>query len=487
MRYVLNSKHKMSLFSICRYLSTTSFKITNRIFPKQLSPSSSAHIYWTHLQRNVPNIERTLNKVNVKLDPLSLISVLQTCVDFNQPLLGLRFFIWAGIQPSYGHSLYMYNKACNLLRIDRNPGIIYDVIHAYGNERCSVSVKTFKVVLCLCKEAKLGNEGLWVLRKMREFNCRVNTVAYNIVIRSFCYMGNVDDAVRLVREMGSSGNFPDMITYGAMVKCFIDGGRLDEAFGLFRDMKAHGCVPNTVLYSILIDGVCRFGSFGTALELLGEMENGGKSCRPNAVTYTAVIQSLCEGGRSVMALSVLDRMKAFGCSPNRITLRTLINGLCVENNVEEAYKLIERVVEVNDLSVGECYSSLVVSLLWVGKFEEAENVFRILLAGGVNPDGLASSHLIRGFCFKGRVLDGFRLYIDIEILGNVSPIDADVYSLLLAGLIENHYMVEADNLAGKMMERDIQLKPPYGEPVVNYLISSGKVVLLSHYYRSQKG
>lgn len=381
----------------------------------------------------------------------------------------------------------MYNKACNLLRIDRNPGIIYDVIHAYGNERCSVSVKTFKVVLCLCKEAKLGNEGLWVLRKMKEFNCRVNTIAYNIVIRSFCYMGNADEAVRLAREMGSSGNFPDMITYGVMVKCFVDGGRLNEAFGLFRDMKAHGCVPNTVLYSILIDGVCRFGSIGTALELLGEMENGGKSCTPNAVTYTTVIQSLCEGGRSVVALSVLDRMKASGCSPNRITLRTLINGLCVENNVEEAYKLIERVVEVGDLSVGECYSSLVVSLLWVGNFEEAENVFRILLAGGVNPDGLASSHLLRGFCLKGRVLDGFRLYNDIEILGNVSSIDSDIYSLLLAGLIENSYMVEADSLAGKMMERDIQLKPPYGEHVVNYLKSSGKIALLSHFYRGQKG
>ncbi|KAK1392731.1 Pentatricopeptide repeat-containing protein [Heracleum sosnowskyi] len=475
----------MSLFSVCRYLSTTSPKITNPIFPKQLSPSSSAHIYWAHLQTNVPNIERTLDKVNVKLDPLSLISVLQTCVDFNQPLLGLRFFIWAGLQPSYGHSLCMYNKACNLLRIDRNPGIIYDVIHAYGNERCFVGVKTFKVVLCLCKEARLGNEGLWVLRKMKEFGCKVNTVAYNIVIRSFCYMGNVDEAVRLVREMGLTGNFPDMITYGAVVKFFVDGGRLNEAFGLFRDMRAHGCVPNTVLYSILIDGVCRFGSFEKALELLCEMENGGKSCRPNAVTYTTVIQSLCEGGRSVMALNVLDRMKTFGCSPNRITLRTLINGLCVEDNVEEAYKLIERVVEVGDLSVGECYSSLVVSLLWVGKFEEAEKVFRILLAGGVNPEGLASSHLIRGFCLKGRVLDGFRLYNDIKILGNVSSIDSDIYSLLLAGLIENSYMVEAENLAGQMMERDIQLRPPYREDVVDFLINSGKIALLSHFFRGQ--
>lgn len=241
------------------------------------------------------------------------------------------------------------------------------------------------------------------------------------------------------------------------------------------------------MYSILIDGVCRFGSFEKALELLCEMENGGNSCRPNVVTYTTVIQSLCEGGRSVMALSVLDRMKASGCSPNRITLRTLINGLCVEDNVEEAYKLIERVVEVGDLSVGECYSSLVVSLLWVGKFEEAEKVFRILLAGGVNPDGLASSHLISGLCLKGRILDGFRLYNDIEILGNVSSIDSDIYSHLLSGLIENSYMVEADNLAGKMMERDIQLKPPYREHVVDYLINSGKIALLSQFFRGQKG
>lgn len=475
----------MSLFVLSRFLSY-SVRITDPIFSKKTAPSpSSADTYWTHLQKKVPNIERTLNRVrSAKLDHSSLTNVLLRFA-INQPLLGIRFFIWAGSRPSHGHSLYMYNKACNLFGINQNPGIIYDVMEAYRIEGCLISVKTFKVVLNLCREAKLANEGLWVLRKMKEFNCQPNTTAYNIVIRAFCEKGNVDEAAGLMREMGLTGNYPDMITYVAMVKSFVDAGRIKEACELFKVMRGHGCLPNTVFYSVLIEGVCRFGSPERALELLDEMEKG-HNCKPNAVTYTSVIQSFCEGGRSMEALCILDRMEASGCSPNRVTLATLVNGLCVEECVEEAYKLIERVVGKGNVSIGESYSSLVVSLIRVGKFKEAEKVFRIMLAGAVSPDGLASSLLIKGFCLKGQVLDGFRLYNDIENMGCISSMDLDIYSFLLVGLCQDRYLVEAANLAGLMVERGIQLRSPYMENIIEHLKNSEEKELLSHFTMVQK-
>lgn len=212
----------------------------------------------------------------------------------------------------------------------------------------------------------------------------------------------------------------------------------------------------------------------------------GHNCKPNAVTYTSVIQSFCEGGRSMEALCILDRMEASGCSPNRVTVATLVNGLCVEECVEEAYKVIERVVQNGSVSIGESYSSLVVSLLRVGKFEEAVKVFRIMLAGAVNPDGLASSLLIKWFCLKGRVLDGLCLFNDIENMGCISSIDLDIYSVLLAGLCQDRYLVEAANLAGLMVEQGIQLRYPYMENIIEHLKNSEEKELLSHFTMVQK-
>ena len=84
--------------------------------------------------------------------------------------MGLRFFIWAGLQSNYRHSSYMYSKACEFLKIKQNPFLVLDVIEAYKVEKCLVNIKMFKVVLNLSREARIAGEALLVSRKMPEFN-----------------------------------------------------------------------------------------------------------------------------------------------------------------------------------------------------------------------------------------------------------------------------------------------------------------------------
>ena len=109
------------------------------------------------------------------------------------------------------------------------------------------------------------------------------------------------------------------------------------------------------------------------------MEKGG-SCSPNVITYTSVMQSFSENAQTMEALRILDRMGACGCAPNRVTVITLINRLCAEGHVEEAHKLIDKVVAVD----GDCYSSLVESLIRINRLDEAEKLFRKMLASGAN-------------------------------------------------------------------------------------------------------
>ncbi|GLT49141.1 hypothetical protein SLA2020_227190 [Shorea laevis] len=462
----------MSLSSLSRFFSLPIHLKIHYISTLRFTSASASEEFYTHLHENHGNVEKTLATVNGKLDSTCVREVLHRCSP-NQPLLGIRFFIWAGLQSYYRHSAYMYGKACELFKIKQNRGVLLDVFEAYKAEKCLVSVKTFKVVLNLCKEASFANEALWVLRKMPEFNIRADTTAYNVVIRLLCEKGDMDMAEKLMSEMGLVDLFPDMITFVSMIKGFCNAGKLEDACGLFKVMREHGCLPNTVVYSALLEGVCRFGSVERALELLGEMEKEGGDCGPNVVTYTSVIQSFCERGKSMEALGILDRMKACGSAPNRVTVSTLIKGLCFEELFDEASKLIDQVVATGTVSAGDCDSSLVLSLVANKRLVEAEKLFRKMLASGVKPDSVACSIMIKEICLKGRVLDGFYLHEEIEKMRFSFSMDSDIFSILLAGLCQQGHLVESEKLARLMLEKGIWLKVPYANRIVENLKKSG--------------
>ncbi|XVF10881.1 hypothetical protein REPUB_Repub07fG0221500 [Reevesia pubescens] len=468
----------MPILSLSRFISLSIYPKPIKVFTFQFSTASSADKFCTHLQKKQSNIEKTLALVNAKLDSNCVCQVLERC-SFDKFQMGLRFFIWAGLQSNYRHSSYMYSKACEFLKIKQNPLLVLDVIEAYKVEKCLVNVKMCKVVLNLCKEARIADEALLILRKMPEFNLRADTTVYNVVIRLFSEKKDMDMADKLMKEMGLIDLYPDMITYVAMIKGFCNAGRLEDACLLFQVMRRHGCFPNAVAYSALLEGICRHGSMEKALEFLGEMEKEGGSCSPNVITYTSVIQTFCEKGQTMEALRILDRMVACGCAPNRITVMPLIKGLCAEGQVEEAYKLIDKVVAGGGVSDGDCYSSLVVSLIRLNRLDEAEKLFRKMLASGAKPDSIACSIMIREICREGRVLDGFCLYDEIERMRYLSSIDSDIYSILLTGLCQLSHSVEAAKLVRSMLEKKIRLKPPYVDKIVEHLKSSGDKELLT--------
>ncbi|XP_062119425.1 pentatricopeptide repeat-containing protein At5g47360-like [Humulus lupulus] len=268
----------------------------------------------------------------------------------------------------------MYNKDGKLFRISQKLKLLFDVIDAYRAERCSITVKTFKIAMNLYRQAKLEDEALLVLRKMSEFGLRADTSIYNLVIRFIYVNGDMNITVRMMKEMGLIDLCPDMITYVVMYK-----------------------------------GFCNFGNMEKAIELLEEMEKEGGSCIPNVVTYTSVIKRFCEKCQTLEA---------------------------VEGRLNEAYKLIDNFVKGEGVSYEECYGSLAVSLKQNRETEEVEKLFRKMLDSGLKPDHLACSIMIKDLSLVGQVLDVYRLCDEIEKMKSSTSIDSDLYSLLFVGLCE---------------------------------------------------
>lgn len=448
--------------------------------------ASTADTLYSQLHKNSGNLEKSLSMANAKLDARCVAEVIDRCYP-KQSHLGIRFFIWAGLQSKYKHSAYMYKKAS--VAINENPQVIIDVIKSYESEGYLVTAKTFKEVLRLCKEvqhADVANVALWVLRKMEQFDLCADTTMYNVVISLCCKKGDMDLAENLIREMGFKGLYPDMITYMTMIQGFCDVGRLENAYCMLKDMRAHGCSPNAVVYTALLNGFCRFGSIERAMELWEEMKKEGGICSPNVITYTSLIQSFSKKGKWTEALLILDRMIDSGCSANHVTVSTLIDTLCAEGRVEEAYKLIDKVGE-HGVSYDDCYNSLVIALMRMKKCEEGERLFREMLAGALKPDSLASSLLLKELCMKDRMLNAFLLLNEIENTGCILTIDSDVYSILLVGLCQQGHFIEATKLAKIMLKKSIMLRAPYNDGVIDILRNSGEKDLVKCLTELQKG
>ena len=456
------------LFFPSLWLKSLPFSFTTRI---PLTTSSNAEKFYSHLLNHAQNPEKTLVRIRAQLDAQSISGVLHRC-RLDKPQLGLRFFFWAGLQPGYRHSRYMYSLACKLFEIEKSPSIIAEVLEAYRIEGCVANVKLFKVLLNLCQEAMLADEALGVLRKMEGFNCQPDSTIFNVVIRLFCEKGDLDMAMGLMKEMEERDLYPDMITYMLILKGLCNAGRMEDACRLFEVMRSYGCTPNLVAYSALLDGLCKSGAFVKVLELLEEMEKERGECSPNVITYTSIIHKFCEKGKSVDALPILDRMKSSKCSPNRVTMSVLIEGLCNEGYIDEAYKVIDRIVAEGLVSSHECYSSLVIALSRNKKVEEAEKLFQWMLGNSVRPDGLACSILMKDLCLEGKFLDAFNLYEDVEKAGHALTMDTEVFSALLFGLCQQNQDAEAAKLVSVMVGKGIQIKAPYREAITEQLKSA---------------
>uniref|UniRef100_A0A803MVE3 Pentatricopeptide repeat-containing protein n=1 Tax=Chenopodium quinoa TaxID=63459 RepID=A0A803MVE3_CHEQI len=299
-------------------------------------------------------------------------------------------------------------------------------------------------------EARSADEGLWVLRKMGDFGCQPDSTMYNVVIGLFCERGDLDRAMGLMRELESCDLCPDMITYMSMLKGFCFAGRLEDACQLFKTMKSHGCVPNLVAYSALFDGLCRAGSFERALEFLGEMEKEGGECTPNVIIHQ--LSRLC----------------------------VKMASLCREGYIDKAFKRVNDVVVGGQVSKDECYSSLVISLLWIQRFEEAEKLFRWMLGSVVRPDGFACTVLLKDLCLKGRFFEAFGLYEDVLKKGFVLTIDSDIYSALLLGLCQENRVEEVGKLANYMVEKGVTINTSYIDNIHKHLKGSIEMESLVH-------
>ncbi|GER25862.1 pentatricopeptide repeat-containing family protein [Striga asiatica] len=352
----------------------------------------------------------------------------------NAGMLAHRFFLWAGKQRNYEHSIRAYHTMIGSLAKIRQYELMWDLVNAMKSKG-TINIETFCIIMRKYARAGKVNEAVYTFNVMKKYDLPPNLAAFNGLLSALCKSKNVRKAQEIFdgmrdefrpdsksfsiliegwgrapnlprarevfNEMVSSGLQPDIVTYGIMVDILCKAGRTDEAVGIVKEMEFNGCGPTPFIYSVLIHTYGVENRIEDAIDAFLEMERSA-NVGPDVAVYNALISAFCKVNKFKNAFKVVNEMDKKGVKPNSRTCNILINGLIGREEREEAFKVFRRLSRICEPDA-DTYTMMIKMFCEMDKLETAMKVWKYMERKQFSPSMHTFSALINGFCSKGDV------------------------------------------------------------------------------------
>ncbi|KAI3427591.1 uncharacterized protein J3R85_009432 [Psidium guajava] len=293
--------------------------------------------------------------------------------------------------------------------------------------RCRRSVKSLNSVLhalLKCREFDRMDE---VLNEFKDF-ASPDACTGNILIKSLCGSGRLEDAREVLDEMPLRWIRPDEVTFLTLINGLCSNSMLEEAFKLKDDMvRVHGIWPDARLYASLIKGSCKVGDVNMAFGLKEEMMR--ERIKVDAAIYSTLIHALFKVGRTGEVSKLLEEMRENGCKPDTVTYNVLISGSCKKKDFDKAYRLLDAMAENGCKPDVTSYNVILGELRKEGKLDEAADLFEDMPRRGCTPDVVSYRILFSGLCEKMQLKEAAFL-LDEMVFKGYTPHDASIYKLV---------------------------------------------------------
>ncbi|XP_057534699.1 pentatricopeptide repeat-containing protein At3g25210, mitochondrial [Amaranthus tricolor] len=212
----------------------------------------------------------------------------------------------------------------------------FDVYKKMLNEPapdCKPNLHTFALLFnVLLKRFNKLNVSYVYLNSVRSLNKQMkvlgivpDTYVLNMIIKAYAKCLQVDEAIRVFREMGLYRCEPNEFSFSYLVKGCCEKGRVWQGFGFFKEMREKEFVPTSSSYMVLVCSLALERKFEDAVKVLHDMlEN---SMKPDFLTYRTLLEEMCRDGRGNDALEVLEEFRKKDVSMCMKNYRTLLDNL----------------------------------------------------------------------------------------------------------------------------------------------------------------
>ncbi|XP_072952936.1 pentatricopeptide repeat-containing protein At3g25210, mitochondrial isoform X2 [Typha angustifolia] len=297
------------------------------------------------------------------------------------PDLALDLFRWASLRPGYRHPPSAYLAALSAAVSSRRFAAAEALVDEILAGACPPDLPLLNAAARFCCSRRhLFSKAFDLFKKMQRRsnsdaggNCRPNLETYSMLLSAVLRrIGKPPvahvylHAVRsLARQMKAAGIVPDVFALNQIIKAYSRCLEMDDAIRVFKEMGLYCCEPNEFSYGYIVKGLCEKGRLNQAMDFFGEMRK--KGLVPGATVYMAVISSLALESRFEEAIEVTFDMlgNGSGKGPDLLTYRTLLEGLCREGRAEKAFELLDELSKKRGNMDRRMYTDLLDGLHWI--------------------------------------------------------------------------------------------------------------------------
>ncbi|WZZ59422.1 hypothetical protein YC2023_059529 [Brassica napus] len=248
-----------------------------------------------------PKHKGEMRNLRRSLKPSQVCAVLRSQDDER---VALKFFYWADRQWRYRH----------------HPVVYYSMLEVLSKTK-------------LCQGARR------VLVLMKRRGIHRTSKAFSLVMVSYSRAGQLRDALKVI------GIVPDVVTYNCLIRGYCDLRRVEEAVELLEELDA-------------------------ALSLLDDMYLINKHA--DVFTYTTLVDALGKKGRIEEATELMKKMLHKGIDPTPVTYRTVIHRYCQMGKVDDLVAILEKMLLRQKCRT--VYNQVIEKLCGLGKLEEADKI-----------------------------------------------------------------------------------------------------------------
>eukprot|EP01018_Ginkgo_biloba_P011387 Gb_11871 [translate_table: standard] len=416
------------------------------------------------------NLEVALKTCGVSMTAELVEQVLERCDNAGE--YAFRFFLWAGEQTGYKHSMVAYNAIIKILGKMRQFETVWKLLQEMREEDSSlITTETFIILMRRFAAAHMVQQAIQLLDEMPKFGCKADVYAFGCLLDALCKNNHIHEAVVLFEDMKTRFS-PNLRNYNILLCGWCKMRNLEQARAIFYEMTDTGLEPDMVTYNTLLNGYAKTGEIGLALDFLGVMKKRG--CPPNTMSYTNLVQALCIMDRIEEATIVFTDMKRNGCLPDVVVHNKLIEGLCKTKKLDQAYRLLDDMIQQGCTPNNATYFCLLREHERRGELQEALKLIQEMSRTGCSCNLSIYNTVIRLSCMLGHLNEAFTLWADMQSKG-LCP-DLDTYTIMIHGLLKHNYFREACIHFKEMIEKGLLCSPPYGtlKDLLNGLLREGE-------------
>ncbi|KAK7377787.1 hypothetical protein VNO80_03219 [Phaseolus coccineus] len=360
------------------------------------------------------------------------------------------FFLWAGKQPGYAHSVREYHSMISILGKMRKfdtawtlieemrggrtgPSLVipqtllimirrYCAIHdvaraintfyAYKRFNFQIGLEEFQSLLsalCRYKNVQDAENLLFCNKNVFPFDIK----SFNIILNGWCNLiVSTSQAERIWKEMSKRGIKHDVVSYGSIISCYSKSSTLYKVLKMFDEMKKRKITPDRKVYNEVIYALAKGRFVKEAANLIEKMEDN--NIIPNVVTYNSLITPLCKARKVDEAKQLFDEMLERRLSPTIQTFHAFFRMLRTK---EEVFELLDKMRELGCYPTNETYIMLIRKFC---RWRQLDDVFKIwdaMRENGLSHDRSSYIVLIHGLFLNGKLEEAHRYYAEMQEKG----------------------------------------------------------------------